>query len=129
MLFFAILPNKNDQTPIRIQLILSQNDSGVQSPPKRIVKGEAGSLGLKELFLNWNLVTNSIFTHYPGKSKSTKLCPLVVGDSFTWITLKTILCLVLDFQGYIGILHIIDYIDIMPLRMSMSCQSCPCVWS
>ena len=37
---------------------------------------------------------------YPGSPK-TKLCPLVVGNPlrFTCIILKTILCLVLDFQG------------------------------
>ena len=54
--FFAILPTKMTK-PLRIQVILS--DSGVQSPPKRIVKGEPRSLGLqKTVFFLWNLGTN-----------------------------------------------------------------------
>ena len=39
-----------------------------------------------------------IILYKPRKSKDQTL-PLCSRESFTWITLKTILCLVLDFQG------------------------------
>ena len=39
-----------------------------------------------------------IYIYTPRKSKYQTL-PLGSGESFTWIILKTILCLVLDFQG------------------------------
>ena len=45
----------------------------------------------------------------PRKSQSTKLCPLVgSGILNSWIILKTILCLVLDFQGIYIYIHTLD---------------------
>ena len=44
--------------------------------------------------------------HIPWKSKDQTL-PIGSRESFTWIILKTILCLVLDFQGIYNIYHYI----------------------
>ena len=47
-----------------------------------------------------------IYMYIPRKSKNQTL-PIGSRESFTWIILKTILCLVLDFQGIYRYIYII----------------------
>ena len=56
-----------------------------------------------------------IYRYIPWKSKDQTL-PIGSRESFTWIIPKTILCLVLDFQGihiYRHVTAYIEYIDII----------------
>ena len=72
----------------------------------------------------WKLVWfGCIYMYYilyiPRKSKDQTL-PLCSRESFIWITLKTILCLVLDFQG------IYSSVQFFPIKTT-SCQGWGCI--